>query len=142
MEKKWNNFDNCTVLVVLISTCVVLFILSVAQAEDTSLSGWRLILFVAGFTGSILCIAIRFIFLYMVAVQKSSVIKKTGLIIYLTVWCVICVIELYRVMRTAGFLVEHEILSHYHFFQIFMFKIVLVQWLGALLFRERKCGNV
>lgn len=64
---KLNN--NVTALFVFIMACVVSFILSVAQSNDVKLNGKSLFIFIVGFGGSIICILIRYIFLYYIAIN-------------------------------------------------------------------------
>ena len=64
ITKKYRIIVNITALYVFIMTFVVSFILSLAQTNDSNLNGEKLLIFLCGFLGSVICIVIRYVFLY------------------------------------------------------------------------------
>ena len=74
--KKYRIIVNITTLYVFIMTFVVSFILSLAQNNDSNLSGEKLLIFLCGFWGSAICIVIRYVILYRNALFQHNLIKK------------------------------------------------------------------
>ena len=136
MTKKYRIIDNITTLYVFIMTFVVSFILSLAQNNDTNLSGEKLLIFLCGFWGSVICIVIRYVFLYGNAISQNNTIKKILMVIYLTVGSGLFALVLIRVLIISDFSIKHNVLSNYNSCQIFMIVILLFQWLG-----EKLLGN-
>lgn len=126
--------DNITALYVFIMTFAVSFILSFAQSNDTDLSGKNLFMFLCGFWGSIMCIIIRYGFLYHKAITLNYGIKKLFMLVYLTVGSSISVLILIGVLYLNGFAIRHEVLSYYNAYQIYMIGVLLSQWLGEKIF--------
>ena len=83
--KKYRIIVNITTLYVFIMTFVVSFILSLAQNNDSNLSGEKLLIFLCGFWGSAICIVIRYVILYRNALFQHNLIKKILMLIYLIV---------------------------------------------------------
>lgn len=118
MAKKYRIIDNITALYVFIMTFGVSFVLSFAQSNDTDLSGKKLFLFLCGFWGSVMCIIMRYVFLYHKAITLSNGIKKVFMIVYLTVGSSISVLMLIVILNLSGFTIKHDVLSHYNSYQI------------------------
>ena len=59
MTKIYKIVENITTIYVFIMTFVVCFILSLVQNNDIDLSGEKLLVFLCGFWGSVICIVIR-----------------------------------------------------------------------------------
>jgi len=76
MERIDRMIDNITTLFVFVMTFVVSFILSLAQSSETNLSGENLLIFLLGFWGSVICIAIRYVFLYRKVIAQNNIMKK------------------------------------------------------------------
>lgn len=70
ITKKYRIIVNITALYVFIMTFVVSFILSLAQTNDSNLNGEKLLIFLCGFLGSVICIVIRYVFLYRNALSQ------------------------------------------------------------------------
>ena len=136
MTKKYRIIDNITTLYVFIMTFVVSFILSLAQNNDTNLSGEKLLIFLCGFWGSVICIVIRYVFLYGNAISQRNTIKKILMVIYLTVGSGLFVLVMIGTLFLSDFSIKHDVLSNYNACQIFMLVILLSQWLG-----EKLLGN-
>lgn len=134
MVRKYRIIDNITALYVFIMTFAVSFVLSLAQSNDTDLSGKNLFMFLCGFWGSIICIIIRYVFLYHKAITLNYGIKKVFMIVYLTVGSSISVLILIGVLYLSGFTTKHDVLSYYNAYQIFMIGVLLSQWLGEKIF--------
>ena len=130
MVKKYRLIDTLTTLFIFVMTCVVVFVLFVAQRENVDLSHESLILFIVGFYGSIICIAIRFVALYCRVLQLSNLLKKIVAIIYFIVWTLLSIAVLVVVIQLTNFSVQHDVLSSYNGYQIFMIVILSAQWLG------------
>ncbi len=136
MIKKYKIIDNVTALYVFIMTCAVSFILSAAQSNDVNLSGKNLFIFLFGFWGSVVCIIIRYAFLYYKAIAQNSVMKKVFMIVYLIAGSSIFILMLIVVFRLSGFSIKHDVLSYYNAYQIFMIVVLISQWLGEKLFER------
>lgn len=136
MLKKHKFVDYVTTLFVFIMTCVVSFILSIAQSDDMNLSGKKLFLFLFGFVGSIICIIVRFGFLYVNAMKKGKTMKKIGMLFYLTVWSMLFIRRFIEVLQLSNFSIKHNFLSYYNAYQIFMLVVLIAQWLGEKLFEK------
>lgn len=134
MKKKYRIIDNITALYVFIMTFAVSFVLSLAQSNDTDLSGKNLLMFLCGFWGSVMCIIIRYVFLYHKAITLHNGIKKVFMIMYLTVWSSISVLILIGVLYLSGFTTRQDFLSYYNAYQIYMIGVLLSQWLGEKIF--------
>lgn len=134
MVRKYRIIDNITALYVFIMTFAVSFVLSLAQSNDTDLSGKNLLMFLCGFWGSVMCIIIRYVFLYHKAITLSNRIKKLFMLVYLTVGSCISVLILIGVLNLSGFTTRHDVLSYYNAYQIFMIGVLLSQWLGEKIF--------
>lgn len=134
MVRKYRIIDNITALYVFIMTFVVSFVLSLAQSNDTDLSGKNLFMFLCGFWGSVMCIIIRYVFLYHKAITLHNGIKKVFMIVYLTVGSSISVLILVGVLNLSGFTTRQDVLSYYNAYQIFMIGVLLSQWLGEKIF--------
>lgn len=128
--------DNITTLFVFIMTCVVSFVLSVAQRNDINLSGRDLLIFLIGFWGSVICITIRYVFLYLEAIKQKRVIKKIFMLLYLIVGSGIFILVLIVVFQLSDFSLKHDVLSYYNACQIFMLVSLIFQWLGEKLFEK------
>lgn len=128
--------DSITTLFVVIMTCVVSFVLSAAQRNDVDLRDGDLLLFLFGFWGSVICIAIRYAVLYFEAIRQNRVIKKIFMLLYLTVGSGIFIGVLILVLKLSDFSLEHGVLTHYNSYQIFMVVLLLSQWLGEKLFEK------
>lgn len=134
MVRKYRIIDNITALYVFIMTFIVSFILSLAQSNDTDLSGKNLLMFLCGFWGSVMCIVIRYVFSYHKAITLHNGIKKVSMIVYLTVGSSISVLILIGVLYLSGFTTKHDVLPYYNAYQIFMIGVLLSQWLGEKIF--------
>lgn len=128
--------DNITTLFVFIMTCVVSFVLSVAQINDVNLSGRDLLIFLIGFWGSVICITIRYVFLYLKAIKQDRVIKKIFMLLYLIVGSGMFILVLIVVFQLSDFSLKHDVLSYYNACQIFMLVSLIFQWLGEKLFEK------
>lgn len=133
MTIKYRIIDNVTTLYVFIMTFVVSFILSLAQNNDSNLSGEKLLIFLCGFWGSVICIIIRYVFLYGKAISQSNTIKKIFMVIYLTVGSGLFALVLLGILILSDFSIKHDVLSNYNVCQIMMLVILLSQWLGGKL---------
>lgn len=133
MTIKYRIIDNVTTLYVFIMTFVVSFILSLAQNNDSNLSGEKLLIFLCGFWGSVICIIIRYVFLYGKAISQSNTIKKIFMVIYLTVGSGLFALVLLGILILSDFSIKHDVLSNYNACQIMMLVILLSQWLGGKL---------
>lgn len=141
MTKKYRIIDNITTLYVFIMTFVVSFKLSLAQNNDVNLSGENLLIFLCGFWGSVICIVIRYVFLYGNAISQSNKIKKILMLIYLTVGSGLFVLVLVGVLFLSHFSIKHDVLANYNAFQIFMLVILLSQWIGEKLLENSMNSN-
>jgi len=130
MKKIYRIIDNITTLFVFVMTFVVSFILSLAQNSDTNLSGEKLMFFLWGFWGSVICIVIRYVFLYRNAISQSNIIKKTLMLIYLILGNCIFLFVLVGTLFLSDFSIKHDVLSNFNACQIIMLVILLSQWLG------------
>ncbi len=130
MKKIYRIIDNITTLFVFVMTFVVSFILSLAQNSDTNLSGEKLMIFLWGFWGSVICIVIRYVFLYRNAISQSNIIKKTLMLIYLILGNCIFLFVLVGTLFLSDFSIKHDVLSNFNACQIIMLVILLSQWLG------------
>lgn len=128
--------DNITTLFVFIMTCVVSFILSAAQSNDVNLSGRDLLIFLIGFWGSVICITIRYVFLYLEAIKQNRVIKKIFMLLYLIVGSGMFILMLIVVFQLSDFSLKHSVLSYYNAYQVFMLVSLIFQWLGEKLFEK------
>lgn len=128
--------DNITTLFVFIMTCVVSFVLSVAQSDDVNLSGRDLLIFLIGFWGSVICITIRYVFLYLEAIKQDRVIKKIFMLLYLIVGSGMFILMLIVVFQLSDFSLKHSVLSYYNAYQVFMLVSLIFQWLGEKLFEK------
>ncbi|MDE7252847.1 MAG: hypothetical protein K2O32_07895 [Acetatifactor sp.] len=128
--------DNITTLFVFIMTCVVSFVLSVAQSNDVNLSGRDLLIFLIGFWGSVICITIRYVFLYLEAIKQNRVIKKIFMLLYLIVGSGMFILMLIVVFQLSDFSLKHDVLSYYNAYQVFMLLSLIFQWLGEKLFEK------
>lgn len=128
--------DNITTLYVFIMTCVVSFVLSAAQSNDVNLDGKNLLIFLFGFWGSVICITIRYVFLYLEAIKQSRVIKKIFMLLYLIIGSGIFILMLIVVFQLSGFSLEYSALSYYNAYQVFMLVSLIFQWLGEKLFED------
>lgn len=134
MGKKYRIIDNITALYVFIMTFAVCFVLSFAQSNDTDLSGKELLIFLCGFWGSVLCMIIRYAFLYHKARNIDNGIKKVFMMVYLTTGSSISILILIAILFLSGFTTKHDVLSYYNAYQIFLIGVLLSQWLGEKLF--------
>ncbi len=128
--------NNITALFVFIMTCVVSFILSVAQSNDVNLNGKSLFIFIVGFGGSIICILIRYIFLYYIAIKPKSAAMRIFMILYLTIGSIIFISMLIIVLQLSNFSTDPSALAHYNAYQFFMLGVLIYQWLGERLFEK------
>ena len=128
--------DNITTLFVFIMTCVVSFVLSAAQSNDVNLSGRDLLIFLIGFWGSVICITIRYVFLYLEAIKQDRVIKKIFMLLYLIVGSGMFILMLIVVFQLSDFSLKHDVLSYYNAYQVFMLLSLIFQWLGEKLFEK------
>lgn len=112
MVKKYRIIDNFTALYVFIMTFAVSFVLSLAQSNDTDLIGKKLFIFLCGFWGSVMCIIIRYVFLYHKAITLNNGIKKRFMMVYLTVGSSISVLILIVILNLSGFTTKHDVLSY------------------------------
>lgn len=126
--------NNITALFVFIMTCVVSFILSVAQSNDVNLNGKSLFIFIIGFGGSIICILIRYIVLYYIAIKQRSAAIRIFMILYLAIGSSIFISMLIMIFRLSNFFTDSSALSHYNAYQFFMLGMLIFQWLGERLF--------
>lgn len=129
MKNIYRIIDNITTLFVFVMTFVVSFILSLAQNSDTNLSGEKLLIFLWGFWGSVICIVIRYVFLYRNAISQSKIIKKTLMFIYLILGSSVFALVLVGALFLSDFSIKHDVLSNYNACQIIMLVILLSQWL-------------
>lgn len=118
-------------------TCVVSFVLSAAQRNDVNLKDGSLLLFLFGFWGSVICIAVRYAVLYFAAIRQNGVLKKIFMLLYLTAGSGIFIWALVVVLELSDFSLEHDVLTHYNSYQIFMVVLLLSQWLGEKLFEKK-----
>lgn len=138
MKKIYRIIDNITTLYVFVMTVVVSFILSFAQNNDVNLSGEKLLVFICGFWGSVVCIVIRYVLLYRNAISQSNIMKKTLVLIYLIVGSCIFAVVLAGTLFLSDFSIKCDVLSNYNACQIIMFVILLSQWLGEQLLGMEK----
>lgn len=129
MIKKYKFIDEITTLFVFVMTCIVVFILTVAQSNDTNLTGKSLFLFLFGFFGSMLCIIVRFIILYSRTMKESREIRRIFIVSYLIVWSILFVLMFCVVLQESNFSIEHIYLWNYNAYQNFMLVILIAQWL-------------
>lgn len=129
MIKKYKFIDEITTLFVFVMTCIVVFILTVAQSNDTNLTGKSLFLFLFGFFGSMLCIIVRFIILYSRTMKESRAIRRIFIVSYLIVWSILFVLMFCVVLQESNFSIEHIYLWNYNAYQNFMLVILIAQWL-------------
>ena len=127
MIKKYKFIDEITTFFVFVMTCIVVFILTVAQSNDTNLTGKSLFLF--GFFGSMLCIIVRFIILYSRTMKESRAIRRIFIVSYLIVWSILFVLMFCVVLQESNFSIEHIYLWNYNAYQNFMLVILIAQWL-------------
>lgn len=133
MTKQYKIIDNITTLYVFIMTFAVSFIISLVQSNDTNLSGKNLLIFLCGFWGSVICIIIRYVFLFYKAISQNNATKKILMVVYLMVGSSIFVLFFAALLNLSGFSIKHDVLSYYNDYQIFMLIILLSQWLGEKL---------
>ncbi len=138
MNKKNITTDNITAFFILLTTGVLLWIASVAQAMDRNLQGRELLLFLSGFVVSVGCMIARFVYSFYMALHLQGKIKKTAMIIYMVVFVVIYVACLWNALHSSGFSIAHQNLWLYKDFQINTIRILIVQWLGDRLFAGRR----
>lgn len=134
--KKYRIIVNITALYVFIMTFVVSFILSLAQNNDSNLSGEKLLIFLCGFCGSVICIVIRYVFLYRNALSQHNLMKKLLMLIYLIVGSGVFILVLAGILFLSNFSLKRDILSNYNACQIIMLVILLSQWLGEQLLKN------
>lgn len=134
--KKYRIIVNITTLYVFIMTFVVSFILSLAQNNNANLSGEKLLIFLCGFWGSVICIVIRYVILYRNALLQHNLIKKILMLIYLIVGNGIFVLILAGILFLSDFSIKRDVLSNYNACQIIMLVILLSQWLGEQLLKN------
>ena len=134
--KKYRIIVNITALYVFIMTFVVSFILSLAQNNDSNLSGEKLLIFLCGFWGSAICIVIRYVILYRNALFQHNLIKKILMLIYLIVGSGVFVLVLAGILFLSDFSIKRDVLSNYNACQIIMLVILLSQWLGEQLLKN------
>ena len=134
--KKYRIIVNITTLYVFIMTFVVSFILSLAQNNNANLSGEKLLIFLCGFWGSVICIVIRYVFLYRNALFQHNLIKKLLILIYLIVGSCIFVLILAGILFLSDFSIKRDVLSNYNACQIIILVILLSQWLGEQLLKN------
>ncbi len=134
--KKYRIIVNITTLYVFIMTFVVSFILSLAQNNDSNLSGEKLLIFLCGFWGSAICIVIRYVILYRNALFQHNLIKKILMLIYLIVGSGVFVLVLAGILFLSDFSIKRDVLSNYNACQIIMLVILLSQWLGEQLLKN------
>ncbi len=134
--KKYKIIVNITTLYVFIMTFVVSFILSLAQNNDSNLSGEKLLIFLCGFWGSAICIVIRYVILYRNALFQHNLIKKILMLIYLIVGSGVFVLVLAGILFLSDFSIKRDVLSNYNACQIIMLVILLSQWLGEQLLKN------
>ena len=134
--KKYRIIVNITTLYVFIMTFVVSFILSLAQNNDSNLSGEKLLIFLCGFWGSTICIVIRYVILYRNALFQHNLIKKILMLIYLIVGSGVFVLVLAGILFLSDFSIKRDVLSNYNACQIIMLVILLSQWLGEQLLKN------
>ena len=134
--KKYRIIVNITTLYVFIMTFVVSFILSLAQNNDSNLSGEKLLIFLCGFWGSAICIVIRYVILYRKALFQHNLIKKILMLIYLIVGSGVFVLVLAGILFLSDFSIKRDVLSNYNACQIIMLVILLSQWLGEQLLKN------
>ena len=131
--KKYRIIDNITTLYVFIMTFVVSFILSLVQSNDDNLNGEKLLVFLCGFGGSVICIVIRYVLLYRSAISQRNMIRRILMLIYLIVGSGVFALVLIRILLLSNFSIKHDVLSNYNACQIIMLVILLSQWLGGQL---------
>ena len=112
--KKYRIIVNITTLYVFIMTFVVSFILSLAQNNDSNLSGEKLLIFLCGFWGSAICIVIRYVILYRKALFQHNLIKKILMLIYLIVGSGVFVLVLAGILFLSDFSIKRDVLSNYN----------------------------
>ena len=134
--KKYRIIVNITTLYVFIMTFVVRFILSLAQNNDSNISGEKLLIFLCGFWGSAICIVIRYVILYRNALFQHNLIKKILMLIYLIVGSGVFVLVLAGILFLSDFSIKRDVLSNYNACQIIMLVILLSQWLGEQLLKN------
>lgn len=136
MTKQYKIIDNITTLYVFIMTFAVCFIISLAQSNDTNLSGKNLLIFLCGFWGSVICIIIRYIFLFYNTKFQNNAAKKILMVVNLMVGSSIFVLFMIALLNLSGFSIKHNVLSYYNAYQIFMLVILLSQWLQEKLLEK------
>lgn len=139
--KKYRIIDNITTLYVFIMTFVVSFILSLVQSNDDNLSGEKLLVFLCGFWGSVICIVIRYVLLYRGAISQSNIIRKILMLIYLIVGSGVFALVLIRILFLSDFSIKQDVLSNYNACQVMMLVILLSQWLGEQLLGNKINNN-
>lgn len=134
--KKYRIIVNITALYVFIMTFVVSFILSLAQNNNANLSGEKLLIFLCGFWGSVICIVIRYVILYRNTLSQRNLIKKLLMLIYLIVGSGVFVLVLAGILFLSDFSIKRDVLSNYNACQIIILVILLSQWLGEQLLKN------
>lgn len=134
--KKYRIIVNITTLYVFIMTFVVSFILSLAQNNNANLTGEKLLIFLCGFWGSVICIVIRYVILYRNTLSQRNLIKKLLMLIYLIVGSGVFVLVLAGILFLSDFSIKRDVLSNYNACQIIMLVILLSQWLGEQLLKN------
>lgn len=134
--KKYRIIVNITALYVFIMTFVVSFILSLVQNNNANLSGEKLLIFLCGFWGSVICIVIRYVFLYRNALSQRNLMKKLLMLIYLIVGSGVFILVLAGILFLSDFSIKRDVLSNYNACQIIMLVILLSQWLGEQLLKN------
>lgn len=134
--KKYRIIVNITALYVFIMTFVISFILSLAQNNESNLNGEKLLIFLCGFWGSVICIVIRYVFLYRNALSQRNLMKKLLMLIYLIVGSGVFILVLAGILFLSDFSIKRDVLSNYNACQIIMLVILLSQWLGEQLLKN------
>jgi len=111
--KKYRIIVNITTLYVFIMTFVVSFILSLAQNNNANLSGEKLLIFLCGFWGSVICIVIRYAILYRNTLSQHNLMKKLLMLIYLIVGSGVFILVLAGILFLSDFSIKHDVLSNY-----------------------------
>lgn len=108
MKKIDRMIDNITTLFVFVMTFAVSFILSLAQSSETNLRGENLLIFLLGFWGSVICIAIRYVFLYRKAIAQNNIMKKILMFLYLILGNSIFLLILAGTLIISDFSIEEK----------------------------------
>ena len=114
---------------ILIMTFVVCYIVSLSQSSSADLHGKYLVIFILGFWGSVLCVAIRYIILFLNAKRIDEKFRKYIYILCCALGVLALAFVLYISISLSGWQIRYENSSNFYGVQIFMVVQILYQWL-------------